>query len=208
MLAAPSVFSLQLVPEVCILFHDVLLRGNRSRKVSSVAYTGFDTPNCGVLGRIGTQIELNSGLIREWPEESFQVHRELEDRVAIIDIFPGIKPDILRGIFDSGIRGLVLKTFGAGNAPSNDDFLAAIHDGISEKNLVIVNVTQCNEGRVEMDRYATGASLLNLGVVGGADMTPEAALVKLQFLLSMDLAPDKLRRELQRNLRGELTPES
>jgi len=82
MLAAPSVFSLQLVPEVCILFHDVLLRGNRSRKVSSVAYTGFSSPNCGVLGRIGTHIELNSGLIRELPEDPFLVHRS--DRKSVV----------------------------------------------------------------------------------------------------------------------------
>ena len=206
MLAAPSARALTVVPEVCILFHDVLLRGNRARKVSASAYNGFASPNYGPLGRIGTHIELNAKLIRAVTESALNVHERLEDKVVTIDLFPGIQADILRRVFDSGIRGVILKTFGAGNAPTDREFLQAFEYAAAERELVIVNVTQCSEGGVAMGRYETGASLLGLGVVGGADMTPEAALVKLQFLLGRGDDPDTVKEMMQRNLRGELSP--
>ncbi len=205
MLAAPSASGLPVVPEVCILFHDVLLRGNRARKLSASAYNGFASPNYGPLGRIGTHVELNAKLIRKMPCESLKVHETLEDKIVTIEIFPGIKADILRKIFDTGIRGVVLKTFGAGNAPTSREFLQAIEYGISERELAIVNVTQCDEGAVEMSRYEAGAGLLELGVVSGGDMTPEAALVKMQFLLSKGNDLETVKRLMQQNLRGELS---
>ncbi len=206
LLAAPSASAVQLVPEVCILFHDVLLRGNRARKVSASAYNGFASPNYGALGWVGTHIELNAKLIRPLPERALSVHERLEDKVVTIELFPGIKADILRRVFDTGIRGVVLKTFGSGNSPTDKEFLRAIEYGISERGLVIVNVTQCGEGAVAMGRYETGAGLLALGVVSGGDMTPEAALVKLQFLLGRGDDPDTVKKLMQQNLRGELSP--
>jgi len=205
MVAAPSASGLPVVPEVCILFHDVLLRGNRARKLSASAYNGFASPNYGELGRIGTHVELNSKLIRKKPGGALKVHEKLEDKVVTIEIFPGIKADILRNIFDTGIRGVVLKTFGAGNAPTNRDFLQAIEYGIKERGLAIVNVTQCDEGAVEMGRYQASEALLELGVVSGADMTPEAALVKIQFLLGRGFDSATVKQMMQMDLRGELT---
>lgn len=207
MIAAPSSCGLPVAPEVCILFHDVLLRGNRARKVSASAYNGFASPNYGALGRIGTHVELNAKLIRKPPAGALNVHERLEDKVVTIEIFPGIKADILRGIFDTGIRGVVLKTFGAGNAPTNKEFLKAVEYGTRDRGLVIVNVTQCDEGAVEMGRYQASETLLELGVVSGGDMTPEAALVKMQFLLGRGYDPAEVKQMMQQDLRGELSPQ-
>ena len=123
----------------------------------------------------------------------------------MIDVFPGMQAEILRSIFDSGIRGALLKTFGAGNAPTSSDFLEAVKYGTVARGLPICNVTQCNEGAVEQGRYAAGDELRKLVVIGGADMTPEAALVKMQFLLGLGCDSETLVTMMQSNLRGELT---
>lgn len=203
MLAAPTSFDLPLVPEVCIFFSGKLLRGNRARKVSSSAYEGFRTPNFPELGKIGEHIRIDEKVIRKPSKEGFFINEVLEKNVLMFDIYPGIKPDILDRVFGiEGLKGVVLRTFGAGNAPTATEFLDAIKRGV-DKGLAIVNITQCVEGMVEMGLYDASAGLLKLGVISGVDMTPESALVKMQFLLGMQYDIETVKRLMQKDLRGE-----
>jgi len=204
MIAAPKNFNLPLVPEVCIFFQNYLLRGNRSRKISSTDYAAFHSPNFPLLGQIGEHIKIQKKLIRIPSQEGFFINENFEKNVLMFDIFPGINLDILKKLFNiDGLKGVVLRTFGAGNAPTNKEFLREIEYGITKKNLAIVNVTQCIEGMAEMGLYDASVHLLRLGVISGVDMTPEAALVKMQFLLGLGYDIETVKNQMQIDLRGE-----
>ena len=203
-LASPETFDLPLVPEVCIFFGGLLLRGNRARKIGSSGRATFRSPNFPPLGEMDEHITIDTKLARKPSKKGFLIHEAIEKNVFMFDIYPGIKPEILDAIFGiEGLRGVVLKTFGAGNAPTSPEFLAVVGRAIKERALVVVNVTQCLEGMVEMGLYEAGAGLLKLGVIGGADMTPEAALVKMQFLLGMGYDIETVKQLMQKDLRGE-----
>lgn len=203
-LAAPESFNLPLIPEVCICFNNVILRGNRTRKISSSGYTGFETPNYPKLGEAGEHIKINTKVIRKPSTEGFFINESLEKNVMLFDIFPGISPEILKSVFSiNGLKGIVFRTFGAGNAPTNKAFLDEIEKAIKERELAIVNITQCNQGMVEMGLYDASATLSRLGVISGVDMTPESALVKMMFLLGQGYDIETVKDQMQKDLRGE-----
>lgn len=192
------------VPEVCVLFNNVLLRGNRTRKVSSTGFAGFDSPNFRPLAKIGEHIDADTKIIRKIPTEEFFINEFLTEKVMMIDIFPGISPEMLNGVFSiNGLRGIVLRTYGAGNTPTSPDFLREIEYAINEKGLAVVNITQCNQGMVEMGLYDASSGLLRLGVISGVDMTPEAALVKMMFLLGQDYDTETVKEQMQKDICGE-----
>lgn len=195
--------TLPLVPEVCIFFRGKLLRGNRSRKLSSSAYSGFESPNYPPLGTVGEHIMLDTRLIREPGTEEFFANLDLVKNVMMLDVFPSLDPKILEKIAtESGIQALILKTYGAGNAPDNAEFLNAV-ERIVKEGILVVNVTQCPQGMVEQGLYEASAQLLDKGVISGLDMTPEAALCKLMWALGMGWEPDVTRQQMQLDLRGE-----
>ncbi|MCB2264202.1 MAG: asparaginase [Candidatus Thiosymbion ectosymbiont of Robbea hypermnestra] len=204
--AAARTLGHPVIPEVGVLFHHQLFRGCRVRKVNADGYEGFASPNLPPLGRAGGRIEVNRALVRRPPGKSarFAVSMASETDLLVLELFPGIKPAVLRTLFDTpGLKGVVLKTFGAGNAPTDPEFLAAIKYGVREKGLLMVNVTQCLQGEVAQGRYRTSAGLLAAGVVGGLDLTPEAALTKMGLVLGQGFEGRDAADRMQLDLRGE-----
>lgn len=192
--------------EVCVYFSGVLLRGCRATKVSSSGFNAFESPNEAPLGQVGVDIALNPGAPLPAQKGPLRVAELQDATVAALRLFPGIDAGFVRNVLQDPLQGLVLETFGAGNAPSRDKELLKALAQASERGVVIVNTTQCLRGRVDMGGYATGSALNEAGVVGGADMTPEAALTKLIYLIGKGHTPNEVRNLVQENLRGEMTP--
>ncbi len=192
------------VPEVCLYFGDRLFRGNRATKVTSKGYRAFDSPNFPPLGRIGVDITIDRDLVRPVPPGPLRLTEVGQPEVTDIRVFPGITASMLARFLEHPLDGAVLHTYGAGNAPEHPELLAVLREA-SERGVVIVNCTQCLAGSVDMQGYATGSGLAEAGVVSGFDMTPEAALTKLFFLLSQNLDRTEVRRLIGVDLRGELT---
>jgi len=191
--------------EVCVYFNGRLLRGNRSTKVSASGFDAFDSPNEAPLGSVGVDIVLRPGAARPPQPGPLRVHALKDVTVAALRLFPGIRPELLRNVLQPPVQGVVLETYGAGNAPTRDPALLEAVRLATARGVVVVNCTQCLQGRVDMREYATGAALLDAGVVSGADMTPEAALSKLIWLLGSGLPASEVAQRMQRDERGELT---
>lgn len=192
------------VNEVTLFFNNQLLRGNRSTKSHADGFNAFTSPNLPPLLEAGIHIQLHGAEIAKKPEGDFKVHTITEQPVAIIMMYPGISPEVIRNALKQPVNAMILLTFGVGNAPQNKELLGLLREA-TERGVVVLNLTQCLAGKVNMGGYATGCALAEAGVLSGFDMTPEAALAKLHFLLSQNLPMDTLRTQLQQDLRGELT---
>jgi len=194
------------IPEVCLYFGGKLLRGCRSTKVSADGFAAFDSPNFPPLGEVGIDIEVNWNLVRKSNGSgALHVHELGTPVVSALRLFPGISPDLLRNVLRPPLQGLVLEAYGVGNGPDQDrDFINALTEA-TRRGVVIVDCTQCLEGTVNLGEYAAGSALARAGVISGYDMTAEAALAKLYYLFSRGLQPARVKREMQKDLRGELT---
>ena len=195
------------IPEVGLYFHHRLLRGCRATKVDAAGLDAFASPNLPPLVEVAVDVDVRWDLVRPAAPGPFTVHTRLSPHVAALRLYPGMTRAILENFLRPPLEGLVLETFGTGNAPDRDDDLLGPLRDASARGVVIVNVTQCLRGRVSPS-YAAGRALLDAGVVPGADMTPEAALAKLAFLLGQGLPVDEVRALAARSLRGELTETS
>ena len=198
------------VSEVCIYFETELFRGNRTTKYSAEAFSAFRSPNYPVLAQVGAHIKYDrSALYRPavWGKPLL-LHTRLDTRVAVLKIFPGITEPLVRSVLSSeGLRAVVLETYGSGNAPSFPWFLKALSD-FTSRGGVVVNITQCQTGNVDMGAYANGDTLRQVGVVCGGDMTTEAAVTKLYYLFSKGESTEKIREMMGKDIRGEITKES
>ncbi|WP_439882255.1 asparaginase [Pontibacter sp. MBLB2868] len=194
-----------MVPEVCIYFRNLLLRGNRAKKVESSHFDAFKSDNYPPLAETGIDIEYSYEDILPHPVHSLRVHKQMSDKVAILKLFPGITQAVVQSILQApGLQGIVLETFGSGNAPSTPWFLDLLQDAL-DRGVHILNVSQCDEGRVIQGQYETSTHLLQMGVIGGADITTEAAITKLMFVLGQGLDHEQTQTQLCQNLRGEIT---
>jgi len=195
------------VPEVAIFFDAKLLRGNRSTKYSAEAFNAFASPNCPPLAEAGVNIRYNTELIRKpvyW-DTQLRVQTHLDTRVAILKIHPGITPMVARHFLCAPeIRACIIETYGSGNALSKDWFLEILKEADAQGK-ILLNVTQCKSGTVNMDLYATGASLKHAGVLSGADITTEAALGKLFCLMGRTEDNSRVKALLEKDLCGEIT---
>lgn len=197
----------QMVQEVAILFESYLWRGNRSTKHSSSNFNAFTSNNYPCLAKIGLGISFNDyALLRSsQKEEGLKVHYGMDNNVIYLDLFPGIKEEHVSHFLNTpGVKGVVMKTFGAGNGPTDDWFLKLIKEAV-DRGLVIVNITQCSNGSVHPFRYVTGYELMQAGVVPGHDLTPEAAITKMMYLFGQGLKPEEVRKKMEESLCGEMT---
>ena len=196
-----------MVPEVCVYFKTMLFRGNRTTKYNAENFRAFRSANYPILADVGIHIKYNPSVIsypNEWGKE-LKINTALDTNVAILKIFPGIQPYVLDAVLGvKGLRAVILETFGSGNAPTSDWFIERIKKAVND-GLIVMNVTQCHAGKVNMDAYATGIALKKEGVVGGFDITTESALAKLFYLLGKHSDIDDVKRELVSNLRGEIS---
>ena len=194
------------ISEVCLYFEYKLYRGNRTTKINAENFNAFISPNYPILIESGVNLKTFPDLfLPKVRAEKLKTHRNLNHNVAIIKMFPGISESVLTAILDiPQLKGIVLETYGAGNAPTEDWFLELLHNAI-KNGLQIVNVTQCSIGSVTMGKYETSTALKEIGVISGKDITTEAAITKLMYLLGQNVSRDDFKTLFETALRGEMS---
>lgn len=196
-----------LVPEVCVFFENNLLRGNRTTKLSAEQFNAFASPNYPVLAEAGIHIKYDYNRIRRNNilSTGLTPHYNLDPNVVVLKLFPGIQESVVESILNiDNLKAVVLETFGSGNAPRKEWLIDRLSEA-SRKGLVIVNITQCRAGIVEMERYETGYQLMSAGIVSGYDSTTESAVTKLMFLCGQRYSPEKVREMMNISIAGEIT---
>ncbi|WP_462163966.1 asparaginase [Pseudoalteromonas xiamenensis] len=192
------------IAEVSLFFNNQLFRGNRATKAHADGFDAFASPNLPPLAQSGINIQLIEGRLSPYVDQALRVTPITPQPIGVLYLYPGISVEMIKTLLNSDIKALILLSFGVGNAPQDPDFLTALKNAC-DRGIVIVNLTQCIKGQVNMGGYATGNALLNCGVISGYDMTVEACLTKLHYLFSQNLELETIRHLMQDNLRGELS---
>ncbi len=194
------------ISEVSLFFNNKLYRGNRCIKAYADGFNAFDSPNMPVLLEAGINIQLVAGTLAHSVDnvESLQLSTMTPQPVGVVHLYPGISSEVIENVIKQPVKALILRSYGVGNAPQDKALLACLRKA-KEQGIVVVNCSQCIKGTVNMSGYATGNALSETGVISGHDMTLEATLTKLHYLLSKNLSYDEMCRQMEKNLRGELS---
>ncbi|WP_313238704.1 asparaginase [Sphingobacterium multivorum] len=192
------------IQEVCILFDNKLFRGNRSFKYNSAKFEAFRSPNYPVLVEAGIHLKYNTDALLNNIEKEFILHTKLDNRVAVLKLFPGISAQTIKAVLDSDVRSIVMETFGSGNTTTDTWFLDLLKEAI-EQGKNILNISQCKVGSVELGRYETSQGLKSIGVLNGYDLTFEAAVTKLMYLQGELEDQKEVAYWIEKDIRGELT---
>ncbi len=204
-IAAAKIDDTPIVPEVAIYFEDILYRGNRTYKFNAENFDAFKSINYPALAEVGVRIRYFKSKIRRPNFKKLKVHKNLDASVAIIRLFPGISQSVLHSMFNAeGLKAVVLETYGAGNASTEEWFVEELKQAIL-KGIIIINISQCRGGAVEMGKYETSSILKQIGLLDGKDMTTEAAITKFMVALGTCHSQEDIIERMQTDWRGEIT---
>jgi len=192
------------INEVGLFFNNYLYRGNRCIKAYADGFNAFESPNMAPLLEAGINIKVKAGEINKISPQPLVLHNITPQPIGVVHLYPGISSELVKNIIKQPVKALIMRSYGVGNAPQDEHLIECLESAIAQ-GIVVVNCSQCIKGTVNMGGYATGTWLSRIGVVSGLDMTLEAALTKLHFLLSANYSSDEISLLMSQNLRGELT---
>ncbi|TCD21079.1 type I asparaginase [Pedobacter psychrodurus] len=203
-IAATKEDGIALFPEVCIYFDSQLFRGNRSIKYNSEKFEAFRSPNYPILAEAGVHLQFYRNYILKTPKGELKLHTNFNSNIGVLKLYPGITPQAVQAITDSKVDAIILETFGSGNTTTAQWFLDSLRQAILNGK-IIIDISQCKKGSVQLGRYETSRELLKMGILSGYDLTFEATVTKLMFVMGLGLSIEESRKLMEESLRGELT---